>query len=89
MLSNRDLKLENFLLIYPDNDTEVKVCDFGFANEVPTDTQQLTTQLGSAGRNAVFVSVQLTMICLMYVVRVCMRLCAYLVSYLVFLSYMH
>lgn len=46
-IAHRDLKPENLLLASMDDDTTLKIADFGFAKHCPNDTS-LKTQCGSA-----------------------------------------
>mmetsp|Transcript_37541 Transcript_37541/g.55271 ORF Transcript_37541/g.55271 Transcript_37541/m.55271 type:complete len:330 (+) Transcript_37541:292-1281(+) len=47
-IAHRDLKPENLLLVSADNDSEVKIADFGFAKKCPTK-ECLLTQCGTPG----------------------------------------
>jgi calcium/calmodulin-dependent protein kinase I len=47
-VAHRDLKPENLLLRSEDNDSEIKIADFGFAKKVLTPNS-LTTQCGTPG----------------------------------------
>jgi len=47
-VAHRDLKPENLLLLSEDDDSAVKIADFGFAKKV-YDSQSLTTQCGTPG----------------------------------------
>merc|ERR1712238_179907 len=47
-VAHRDLKPENLLLRSEDNDSEIKIADFGFAKKVSTPNS-LTTQCGTPG----------------------------------------
>lgn len=47
-VAHRDLKPENLLLLSPENDSEVKIADFGFAKRVFVPNS-LTTQCGTPG----------------------------------------
>jgi len=47
-VAHRDLKPENLLLLRPDNDSEVKIADFGFAKWC-TKPKSLKTQCGTPG----------------------------------------
>jgi len=47
-VAHRDLKPENLLLLSEDNDSEIKIADFGFAKKVLTPNS-LTTQCGTPG----------------------------------------
>ena len=47
-IAHRDLKPENLLLLRPDNDSEIKIADFGFAKRCHKP-KSLTTQCGTPG----------------------------------------
>lgn len=47
-IAHRDLKPENLLLMSQDNDSDIKIADFGFAKRVKTPNS-LTTQCGTPG----------------------------------------
>ena len=51
-IAHRDLKPENLLLQYKDSDLELKIADFGFARNAPTE-HSLKTVCGSPGKNFV------------------------------------
>lgn len=46
---HRDLKPENLLLMSADDDTSIKLADFGFAKKVTTDNSGLVTTCGTPG----------------------------------------
>jgi len=49
LVVHRDIKPENILLRSADDDTHIKVCDFGFAVQLSTPQQCLQQQCGTSG----------------------------------------
>ena len=49
---HRDIKPENVLLLSNEDDSSVKICDFGFARRLSSSVKYLTTQCGTLDYSA-------------------------------------